>query len=247
MGLPYQSTAGGGAHFHTTSWTVVREAGGSGEESAIQRAREELCRSYWKPVVALLRARGLSRHDAEDVAQEYFQHILTGGRLARLNEDGARFRVWLRKGAENFMITEYRRRGAQKRGAHAEHIEINEHHVPMGHDSEEPGPQALEFDRVWASTVVEAALERLRERYVLEGQVRIFNLLSPQNRPGEAGESPGALAAELGMEPATARKAMERYRRRFREAIRARVALTVADPGEVEDEMRYLRRVLLDS
>lgn len=247
MGLPYQSTAGGGAHFHTTSWTVVREAGGLGEESATQRAREELCRSYWKPVVALLRTRRLTRHDAEDVAQDYFQHIMTGGRLARLNEDGARFRVWLRKGVENFMISEYRRRGTQKRGGNAEHIEINEAHVPLGQEAEEMSSQALVFDRVWASTIVEAAIEHLRERYVLEGQVRMFNLISQHVRPGVDGDSPAHLAAELGIEAATARKAMERYRRRFRDAIRTLVARTVADPCEVEDEMRYLRRILLDS
>lgn len=223
----------------------MREAGGSGETSATQRAREELCRSYWKPVLALLRARGLNRHDAEDAAQDLFQRILSSGRLARLNEDGARFRVWLRRGVENFLVSEYRRRSAQKRGAHAEHVEIAEHHVPVDQElPDEAAAQARVFDRAWASTVVEAALELLRERYVMEGQTRIFNILSTRLRPGEVQEPGAVMAAELEMETASARKVMERFRRRFRDAIRARVALTVADPGEVEDEMRYLRQVL---
>ncbi len=46
------------------------------------------------------------------------------------------------------------------------------------------------------------------------------------------------LARALGMEPASARSAVHRLRKRFREVFREEVAGTVADPGEVDAEMR---------
>ena len=48
----------------------------------------------------------------------------------------------------------------------------------------------------------------------------------------------GTLAAGLHMEPASARSAVHRLRKRFREIFREEVSATVADPADVDDEMR---------
>jgi hypothetical protein len=47
-----------------------------------------------------------------------------------------------------------------------------------------------------------------------------------------------ALAAALNLEPASARSSVHRLRKRFREVFREEVAGTVADPRDVDDEMR---------
>lgn len=245
MGEKHSTSAPGEIHFHTTSWTVVREAGGAAGTQAARAAQEELCRSYLRPVRALLRARGLSRQDAEDITQEFFQRILSGDRLARLNEDGARFRVWLRRGLENHCISHHRHRRAAKRGAGAEHVEIEDHHVPAGKAQQDASiAQALAFDRAWAATVIDSAVTMLRRRYELDGQARLFEILAPCIDPASEQELGPVVAAELSVDQPAARKTIERFRRRFRDAIRHRVSLTVALPGEVEDEMRYLRQVL---
>jgi DNA polymerase II large subunit len=46
------------------------------------------------------------------------------------------------------------------------------------------------------------------------------------------------LGVTLGMQPASARSAVHRLRKRFRELFRDEVSSTVADPAEVDDEMR---------
>ncbi len=246
MSRNHFSTLAGGLRFMTTRWTVVREAGGPSDDEVVLKAREELCRIYWKPVFALLVARGLRRPDAEDTAQDFFQRLLAGERLARVSSEGARFRVWLRQAVENFCISAHRRRSAAKRGGGADHVEVEDHHLPAGSvESAQASSDnhARTFDRAWADAVLEAAVAALQLRYASDGQERLFAALAPYVQPD--GDAPlENLEKELELAPAAARKALERFRRRFREAIRTQVALTVAEPTAVDEEMRYLRDVL---
>jgi hypothetical protein len=53
-------------------------------------------------------------------------------------------------------------------------------------------------------------------------------------------------AARLGMEVGTLKAAIYRLRGRFRERLRAAVAKTVAAPHEVDEELAYLRALLLE-
>ena len=53
-----------------------------------------------------------------------------------------------------------------------------------------------------------------------------------------------ALAAALNSNEGAARVAVHRLRKRYRELFRATVAETVAEPGEVDDEVRHLAGVL---
>lgn len=52
------------------------------------------------------------------------------------------------------------------------------------------------------------------------------------------------LAARLKLSEGALRVAVHRLRQRYRELLRAEIAHTVADAGEVEEELRYLFRVL---
>jgi RNA polymerase sigma-70 factor (ECF subfamily) len=55
------------------------------------------------------------------------------------------------------------------------------------------------------------------------------------------------LAASLDMDPDTLRVTFHRFRHRFGALLRREVAHTVADPDDVEEEIRYLLSVLADS
>jgi RNA polymerase sigma-70 factor (ECF subfamily) len=62
---------------------------------------------------------------------------------------------------------------------------------------------------------------------------------------GERGLTPySETASQLGLSIDAVKKAVERLRRRFGELLREEIAHTVADPTEIEEEIRYLRRVL---
>ena len=62
---------------------------------------------------------------------------------------------------------------------------------------------------------------------------------------GAAEAAPYArIGAELGMTEDAVKKAAQRLRRRYREALRGLVAETVAEPGQVDDEIRTLFAIL---
>ncbi len=54
----------------------------------------------------------------------------------------------------------------------------------------------------------------------------------------------GQLAAALGVGEAAVRMAVHRLRQRYRDLLRAEIARGLADPAEIEEELRYLHRVL---
>jgi hypothetical protein len=62
--------------FPTTHWTAVLSAGHSDATNAAE-AMEALCAKYWYPIYAFVRwRRGVSHHEAEDLAQAFFGHLL---------------------------------------------------------------------------------------------------------------------------------------------------------------------------
>jgi hypothetical protein len=53
-----------------------------------------------------------------------------------------------------------------------------------------------------------------------------------------------ALASEMNTSEGALKVAIHRLRKRYRELVRQEIADTVADPAEVESELRYLAAVL---
>ena len=100
------------------------------------------------------------------------------------------------------------------------------------------------YDRLWALALLERSLATLRREYAGTGREAEFDLLKEYLSVGR-GEIPYAGVAErLGVGASAARVSVHRLRKRFREAFRAEVAATVADPSEIEDELRQLRAAL---
>ena len=68
-------STGGSGRFHTTRWSVVL---GSAQSQALgyKEAFAELCRLCWYPLYAFVRRRGCSPHDAQDLTQGFFLHLL---------------------------------------------------------------------------------------------------------------------------------------------------------------------------
>lgn len=51
-------------------------------------------------------------------------------------------------------------------------------------------------------------------------------------------------AAELDVPENTAKSAVHRFRRRYRELVREEIARTVASPDDIDEEIRYLLSVI---
>src|SRR5688500_6591768 len=82
------------AAFHTTRWSVVLDAQRAGSGDAM-RSLEALCRQYWPPLYAYARHRGVARHYAEDLTQEFFARLPERGWLAVVKRECGRFRAFL--------------------------------------------------------------------------------------------------------------------------------------------------------
>ena len=96
------------------------------------------------------------------------------------------------------------------------------------------------YDRQWALTLLDRALSRLEAEHQRLGKASEFAVLSPA-LTAERGDIPYAtLAAQLDLSETATRMAVHRLRKRFREVFREEIAQTVAEPDEVEAEIRHL-------
>lgn len=220
------------ASFQTTRWTLVRAAGeGAG------RALGELCAIYRQPLLRHARRRGLSEADAEDAVQVFFARLLRLESVARVGREKGRFRAFL-LGAFNHCLADLRdRERAEKRGAGR--VGGLDTMAWSAVASDQTGPDA-DFDRAWALALLETVFARLRAEHAAEGRAEWFEALAPclAGRTSEA--TFAEVAAGAGLSEPALRVAVHRLRKRFRAVLREEVAQTVADPTEVESELRHL-------
>src|SRR6266480_1023821 len=102
-------------HFQTTHWSVVLEAG-QNDSPRRAEALEKLCQAYWYPLYAYVRQRGHGPEDAQDLTQEFLARLLEKNWLADLDPHTGRFRSFLLTALNRFLINEYDRGQAAKRG-----------------------------------------------------------------------------------------------------------------------------------
>ncbi|MCB1237546.1 MAG: sigma-70 family RNA polymerase sigma factor [Verrucomicrobiae bacterium] len=238
------------AGFHTTRWSMVLSARGErGGAEADLAALEQLCRQYWPPLYAFLRYRGLGPHDAEDLTQAFFANLLEKHWLRAADREKGRFRTFLLTALKRFQAKEWERARAQKRGGGQRLLSLDtegfETAYVSGSGAEAALPAETLYDRRWALALLEAAMRRLREEYERAGKAAEYETLKPALTADRGGAPYADLAAELGIEPASARSSVHRLRRRFRDLFREEVAATVADPRDVDDEWRAMLAALV--
>ena len=104
-------------------------------------------------------------------------------------------------------------------------------------------PETL-FERRWALTVVNGLLADLRTQWTAQGRASEFEEL----KACLLGQAPAGgytvVATRLGTSEGAVKAAVHRLRRRFQFLLRQRVAETVADRRDVDDEIRHLIQAL---
>ena len=103
--------------FVSTRWTMVLAAGESQApaEQALG-ALSELCRIYWRPIFHFLRRQGFSPHDAQDLTQGFFAHLIESRAYAHADREKGRFRSFLLGALKHFVAHARARERTQKRG-----------------------------------------------------------------------------------------------------------------------------------
>jgi DNA-directed RNA polymerase specialized sigma24 family protein len=233
--------------FATTHWSLVMTA--QGQSAAAEEALGELCRIYWRPLYAFARRQGSDPEEARDLTQGFFQLLLTRRDLDAARREKGRLRSYLLVCFKHFLGGERRREMTIKRGHGQWLIPLEELHA-----SEAAGVLAgglvdpLSADRLyqrrWASTLIDHVLKRLKKEYRATGNAFLFDSLKLLLPDEPDAPSRAEIAARLGMTDNALRQAFHRFRHRYQMLLREEIGHTVADPGEIEDELRQLIAVL---
>jgi RNA polymerase sigma factor (sigma-70 family) len=233
--------------FITTRWSVVLSCSDSEVESAAARdALSELCRTYWRPIFTYICRRGYPAQDAEDLTQDFFTNLLQGALLQRADPERGRFRSLLLKALQDFLGHAVEKLHARKRGGGVKFVSWDDW-MAEAPSQLSISPQALNswsperlYDLRWAATVVEQALRRLREECQSKRRLRLFETLSLYLATDRTDVSYQNLATMLGIAESAVKKQLHNLRRRYRWLLWDEVAQTVANPNDVEGEIRHL-------
>ena len=228
-------------HFSTTQWSAVFLAGAEPSPAA-HHALEVLCRCYWIPLYAYVRRQGYAVADAQDLTQDFFARLLEGNFFRLADPQRGRFRTFLLSSLKNFLISEWTKTRAQKRGGGAVFISWDAEEAEGRYLAEpEDGltPEKI-FERRWAMALLEKVLARLHEHYTGDGREPLFHALKPYVWGESPTEGYAQIATRLNLSEGALRVAMHRLRESFRRLLREEVGRTVASPAEIDGELREL-------
>jgi RNA polymerase sigma-70 factor (ECF subfamily) len=230
--------------FATTHWSVVLSSGRS-DSSRASEALEKLCRTYWPPLYSYVRRQGYGPEDAQDLTQAFFAKLLEKNFWVRADPQKGRFRSFLLTALRQFLADQRDRARTAKRGGGVPLISIDEQtgegQFLAGLDHNLTGEQ--QFDRQWASTILEHARARLHQECVASGKSALYDRVNLLGE-GEKSAPYADIARELGMSVSAIKSAVLRLRERYGELVREEVAHTVSSPAEVNAEIGYLLSVI---
>jgi RNA polymerase sigma factor (sigma-70 family) len=231
--------------FVTTQWTQVLATRGDSPEA--RQALSDLCAAYYTPVFVMIRRAAPNEEVARDLTQEFFARLLSRSGLGQVNPERGRFRYFLLGAVKHFLADVHDEQYRLKRGGGRVPVSLDagtdtSPSLELA-DTTTPSPD-LEFDREWAVTLLDRALDRLGREQAEAGGGEQFPALKPWLTGDKQEVSQSDLAARLGMSEGALRVTLHRLRKRFRELVREEIAGTVGDSTHVREEMGYLLEVL---
>ncbi|MCH8219469.1 MAG: sigma-70 family RNA polymerase sigma factor [Planctomycetes bacterium] len=226
--------------FATTHWSLVIAAGRRSTPEA-ENALEQLCRTYWYPLYAFIRRRGHPSETAQDLTQGFFVKLLEKDSLAAANRNRGKFRTFLLAALKNFLSHESEKERAAKRGGDRILLSLYREEGEaryLAEPVEAMTPEKL-YEKRWATTVIEQALQTLRTEYQQAGNRPLFDRLK-DHLWGDRSASYADIAQEFDMNEGSVKAAAFRLRRRFAQALRDVISNTVHSPEAVEEELKTL-------
>jgi RNA polymerase sigma factor (sigma-70 family) len=230
--------------FATTQWSLVLAAADSASTKA-EPALAALCQMYWFPVYAFVRRTGASADDARDLTQAFFLKVLEKGYFKDARQERGRFRTFLLTSVRHFLANERDAAQAAKRGGGVSHVSLEFDDgerkyllEPVEHDT----PERV-YERRWALTVLDRAMEQLGARYTEPERRKTFHALRPL-LTGSEPDSYAAVAASLNVTEGALRVALHRLRKSFAGVLRDVIAETVEREDDVDPELKYLLAIV---
>jgi RNA polymerase sigma factor (sigma-70 family) len=231
--------------FTTTHWSVVLQAG-HGDSSQAAAALEQLCRTYWYPLYVYARRRGHGHEDAEDLIQGFFLQLLQHRSFADVSPNKGQFRSFLLAGLKYYLADSWDKAQAEKRGGGLPTLMCDMSGAELRYAKEscdDLRPDKI-YERQWAVTLLGQVLARLERHYDETGRGELFVKLKSFLVEGGRGRPYAEVGAELGLSEEAVKKAVQRLRQRYGALFREEIAQTLANPAEVDEELRYLNAIM---
>jgi len=223
--------------FATTRWSLIVES--RADSASAREALSALCGAYRAPVLSFVRQRGYPREEAEDLTQGFFAHFIAEGIHHSADPARGRFRTYLLSSISNFLADAGDAARTLKRGGNVVHCGIDERMMAADDDTPERA-----FERRWALTVLDRAVQRLRAEAAEAGRQELFAHLQEFLTDHPDADDYREVSTRLGMRANSVAVAVHRLRLRLRMLVREELALTVCTPQDVDAEVAALREVL---
>jgi RNA polymerase sigma-70 factor (ECF subfamily) len=238
------ASTSGDSRFQTTHWSLIAAAVSEPSEQT-RAALADLCGIYWYPIYAYIRRHGRSAEDARDLTQEFFTTLLEKGYLADADRERGRFRAFLLTAVARFVGKERDKAAALKRGGGRLPLSLDFESGERRYQFEPVDDWTPEriFARRWALTLLDRTLAGLRQEHQQAGKLSLFEALKVF-LTGEAGPPLRQVAERLDMTEGAVKVAIHRLREKYRDALRAEIAQTVATPEDVDGELALLLAAL---
>ena len=180
------------------------------------------------------------------MVQEFFAALLRRQNFRTIRQEKGRLRSYLLVSLKRFLASERHRLNGVKRYQTSPSITLDELLASERADfdlAQKATPDQL-YERRWILTLLDQVLARLEAEYRSAGKEVLF-YRAKDSLVGDAhGHLQAEIAAELKMTENAVNQAFHRFRQRYRVLLREEIAMTVAQPGEVEDELRHFASVL---
>jgi len=233
------------ARFPTTHWGRVLQAGNPSSPGA-RAAIEDLCRDYWYPLYAFGRRKGHDPEAAQDLVQGLFAELLSRNDLRGLSPERGRFRSFLLACCNHYLAKHHDRERALKRGGGRASIPIDALTAESRFGGELAHDLTAErlYERRWALTLLDHVLAGLDAEMARPDRQPLYERLRPALLGHEDAPSYRRIADELHLSEGAVKMAAHRLRARYRERLREEIARTVAEPAEIDAEIRDLLAAL---
>ncbi len=231
-----------------TSWSLVRRAQTDDDKSRALAALGEIMKLYWEPLYAYARRRGESPSDVEDAVQGFYEMLITRGSMQHVDKERGRLRSFLLSAFERYLIDQWAKRSTAKRGGGKAILSLDQEQAEnhfLKEMSHNLTPER-QFERRWVLTLLARVMTALQADYRRRGKEEIFLALQGALEWNSAEFGYAEAGEKIGLNENAVKQAVFRMRKKFRELLRWEVAETIADPADVDAELRELLQALSD-
>lgn len=182
------------------------------------------------------------------MTQGFFAQFLERKQIKLADPDRGRLRSFLLSSLKNFLVNEWSRSQAEKRGGGRSFLSLEEQREAETRFLAEPADPAASpdqaFEKRWALTLLDQVLSRLGAESTAASGQQHFDALKVFVWGDQAAVSQVEVAARLGMTPNALGVSVHRLRRRFGQLLRETIARTVVGESEIDAELRHLIEVI---